>query len=98
MQAPQEACFPRGTVGPGSSLKRVFDCAVVLLAVPIVAPLVLLLWRFGEQAFYRQSASDVGRAFRIWKHALDGVDAEGCSPSLTPSIRRARAPMGQMES
>ena len=84
MQAPQTLDFPRGTVRPGlyeRSLKRVFDCAVVLLAVPIVAPLVLLLALLirldGGPAFYRQERIGLnGRTFRIWKLRSMRVGAE----------------------
>ena len=53
----------------------------MLLAAPIVAPLVLLLAllirRDGGPAFYSQERIGLnGRAFRIWKLRSMGVDAE----------------------
>ena len=72
---PVDVDFPPGMVRPGlyeRSLKRIFDCVVVLLAAPIVVPLVLLLAllirRDGGPAFYRQERLGLnGRIFRIWK-------------------------------
>ena len=54
------------------SLKRVIDCTIVLLAAPIVAPLILLLALLirgdGGPSFYSQQRIGMnGRIFRIWK-------------------------------
>jgi lipopolysaccharide/colanic/teichoic acid biosynthesis glycosyltransferase len=63
-------------------LKRAFDVLAVLLAAPIVLPLVLLLAllirRDGGSAFYRQTRIGLnGRSFRIWKLRSMVMDAEG---------------------
>jgi exopolysaccharide production protein ExoY len=54
------------------SFKRVLDCIFVLLAAPIILPVVLLLGvlvrRDGGPAFYSQERIGLnGRIFRIWK-------------------------------
>ena len=62
-------------------LKRAFDVLAVLLAAPIVLPLVLLLAllirRDGGSAFYCQTrVGQNGRSFRIWKLRSMVMDAE----------------------
>jgi exopolysaccharide production protein ExoY len=82
--AGEDAGFSRSTVRPGlyeRSLKRVFDCTLVLLAAPIVVPLILLLALLirldGGPAFYRQERIGLnGRPFRIWKLRSMRVGAE----------------------
>jgi len=62
-------------------LKRAFDLLLVLLAAPIVLPVVMLLAflvrRDGGPAFYRQDRiGKDGRIFRIWKLRSMVPDAE----------------------
>jgi lipopolysaccharide/colanic/teichoic acid biosynthesis glycosyltransferase len=63
-------------------LKRVFDITAVLLALPIVLPVILglalLVRRDGGPAFYSQNRiGRNGRVFRFWKLRSMTVDAEG---------------------
>ena len=62
-------------------LKRGFDALAVLLALPVVLPVILLLGlliaRDGGPVFYRQDRiGRGGRRFRIWKLRSMVVDAE----------------------
>jgi lipopolysaccharide/colanic/teichoic acid biosynthesis glycosyltransferase len=64
------------------SFKRMLDCTVVLLAAPIIFPIVLLLGLLircdGGPAFYSQDRIGMnGRRFRIWKlrSMMVGADA-----------------------
>jgi exopolysaccharide production protein ExoY len=62
-------------------VKRVLDVVVVLLALPIVLPvlglLALLVRRDGGPAFYRQDrVGRKGRTFRLWKLRSMVVDAD----------------------
>jgi lipopolysaccharide/colanic/teichoic acid biosynthesis glycosyltransferase len=55
-----------------SGLKRLFDVAVVLLALPFVLPLIallaLMIWSDGSNPFYAQErVGRSGRVFRMWK-------------------------------
>jgi lipopolysaccharide/colanic/teichoic acid biosynthesis glycosyltransferase len=80
-----EAGFVQNTAAPVGfyerSFKRVLDCIFVLLAAPIIVPVVLLLGilirRDGGPAFYSQERIGLnGRIFRIWKLRSMCVGAE----------------------
>jgi len=77
-------------------LKRAFDCLVVLLAAPIVLPLVLLLGalirRDGGPAFFSQTRIGMnGRPFRIWKLRSMTVGAEALLAAHLAADAAARA-------
>jgi exopolysaccharide production protein ExoY len=77
-------------------LKRGFDLALVLLAAPIVLPLVLLLAflvrRDGGSAFYRQDRiGKDGRIFRIWKLRSMVADADALLAAHLAADPEARA-------
>ena len=74
-------------------LKRAFDLLLVLLAAPIVLPVVMLLAflvrRDGGTAFYRQDRiGKDGRIFRIWKLRSMVPDAETLLAAHLAGIRR----------
>ena len=61
--------------------KRVFDCALVLLSAPIVAPIVFflafLISRDGHHPFYKQERiGKNGRVFTMWKLRTMVSDAD----------------------
>ncbi len=65
IQLPQEGPYELG-------LKRVFDVACVLLALPFIVPVIavmaLMVWLDGGPAFYRQDrVGRNGRTYQIWK-------------------------------
>jgi exopolysaccharide production protein ExoY len=77
-------------------LKRGFDLALVLMAAPIVLPLVLLLAflvrRDGGSAFYRQDRiGKDGRIFRIWKLRSMVADADALLAAHLAADPDARA-------
>ena len=80
--APQQAkatARPRGLYRSG--LKRVFESAVILLALPFVLPLmavmILSVARDGGQPFYTQTRIGLdGRRFKMWKMRTMVCDAD----------------------
>jgi len=70
-------------VGPyETGLKRAFDCVIVLLALPFIAPVIAVLAfmvsRDGNSPFYSQErVGRGGRHYRMWKLRSMVVDAEG---------------------
>jgi exopolysaccharide production protein ExoY len=78
------------------SLKRAVDCAFVLLAAPIILPLVLLLALIirldGGPAFYCQDRiGKSGRIFRIWKLRSMTVGADRLLQAYLAANPSARA-------
>ncbi|PZX13508.1 lipopolysaccharide/colanic/teichoic acid biosynthesis glycosyltransferase [Palleronia aestuarii] len=77
---------PRSRSGGGAyraGLKRIFDSALVLLAAPIVLPilgvLILLVARDGGNPFYFQDRiGRAGRVYRMWKLRTMVTDADAC--------------------
>jgi lipopolysaccharide/colanic/teichoic acid biosynthesis glycosyltransferase len=66
-----------------AGLKRALDVMAILLAAPIVAPLIavlaLLVWREGGRAFYVQERVGLnGRTYRMWKLRTMVPDADAC--------------------
>jgi lipopolysaccharide/colanic/teichoic acid biosynthesis glycosyltransferase len=79
-----------------NGLKRVFDVAAVLLAAPVVLPLILLLIliirRDGGPGFYAQErVGRHGRIFRIWKLRTMVHGAEERLAALLAADPAARA-------
>jgi exopolysaccharide production protein ExoY len=81
---PPAALQPDQPPRPGvyrNILKRAFDLAVVTLALPVVAPVILglafMVRRDGGPAFYTQSrVGKGGRHFRMWKLRSMVADAD----------------------
>ncbi|MFO6465301.1 sugar transferase [Jannaschia sp. KMU-145] len=77
-------------------LKRIFDVALVVLALPFVLPLVglfaLLVARDGGQAFYVQERLGLdGRRFRMWKLRSMVRDADAALDAHLAADPAARA-------
>jgi lipopolysaccharide/colanic/teichoic acid biosynthesis glycosyltransferase len=77
-------------------LKRVMDVVLVVMAAPVVVPLILLLGllvrRDGGGAFYSQPRiGQGGRVFRIWKLRTMVPDAEACLRRLLETDPAAKA-------
>ena len=77
------------------ALKRVFDFALVLLASPIVVPVVLLLAFFvardGHHPFYKQARiGKNGRVFTMWKLRSMVHDAEARLENHLETNEKAR--------
>ncbi len=78
------------------SLKRLFDCTLVLVAAPFVAPLILLIALAvrldGGPAFYSQERiGRNGRIFRIWKLRSMKVGADALLEAHLAADPAARA-------
>lgn len=90
-----EAAIDVETATQGSRIyrfvgKRIFDLAVAAIMLPIVAPLMLVLWlmvrRDGGPGFYAQPrVGRNGREFRCWKLRTMVVDAEKVLADLCAS-------------
>lgn len=82
MQAPQTALRSPGRFGPYRSvLKRGLDVGLILLALPVVLPLILglalMVMLDGHSPFYTQARiGRNGRIFRFWKLRTMVHDAE----------------------
>lgn len=77
-------------------LKRGMDVALVLMAAPVVLPLValmaLLVWIGGGSAFYSQDRLGLGgRRFRMWKLRSMVIDADSALEAHLASDPAARA-------
>ena len=77
-------------------LKRGLDIMLVLLAAPVVLPIVavmaLLVWLGGGSAFYSQDRLGVGgRRFRMWKLRSMVVDADSALEAHLAANPEARA-------
>lgn len=79
-----------------NGLKRFTDVSLVLLAAPMILPIVLILaliiWRQGGQPFYAQRRiGKGGRVFRMWKLRSMVVNADDLIASYLASNAEARA-------
>lgn len=85
----------------GSAAKRIFDTACVLCALPLVLPIVLVVWLAvrltspGPALFRQQRMGRNGRAFTILKFRTMPVCADPASrPTLTSSNNQRFTPIG----
>jgi exopolysaccharide production protein ExoY len=87
--APRHGVYRKGA-------KRIFDCCAVILAAPIVAPLIGIMAAIvaaeGGQPFYTQDRVGLGgRTFRIWKLRSMVRDADARMEAHLASDPAARA-------